>query len=228
MDRIAGPAPRARGRDAPGSRVLILPTASAAGGRRRLRHVGEQGLATTTTLWAIAARGPAAQDARGRRAPRVRGGPRRRGDGVLLGRQPRLPRRHPAGHAVLGGPEGGGGARDRVRGLQRGHRLPRRRGARQRARDAGRTSWQPGLRLFPRLRFGPHWDALDGFAPGLPTSSSPPCPTGATLVAVDENTAMVGDGTAWDVEGVGGAHILHAGAWHHHGSGSRFDLPMLP
>jgi cyanophycinase-like exopeptidase len=27
--------------------------------------------------------------------------------------------------------------------------------------------WKPGLRMFPNLQFGPHWDALDKYVPGL-------------------------------------------------------------
>jgi cyanophycinase len=101
------------------------------------------------------------------------------------------------------------------------------------APDSGRrtldaSSWQPGLRLFPGFVFGPHWDALDGFAPGLTDFIVSAVPEGSTLVAVDENTAMVGDGLAWDVEGVGGVHILSGGAWTHHAPGARFDLSMLP
>jgi cyanophycinase-like exopeptidase len=101
------------------------------------------------------------------------------------------------------------------------------------APDSGRgtldeSSWQPGLRLFPGFVFGPHWDALDGFAPGLTDFIVSAVPEDSTLVAVDENTAIVGDGAAWDVEGVGGAHILSDGAWTHHAPGARFVLSMLP
>jgi cyanophycinase len=89
------------------------------------------------------------------------------------------------------------------------------------------SSWAPGLRLFPGFQFGPHWDALDGFAPGLTDFIVSAVPEGSTLVAVDENTAIVGDGMAWDVEGMSGAHIFSNGAWTHHGPGDRFELPML-
>ena len=30
-----------------------------------------------------------------------------------------------------------------------------------------RDIWKAGLRLFPNLQFGPHWDALDKYVPGL-------------------------------------------------------------
>ena len=53
-------------------------------------------------------------------------------------------------------------------------------------------------------------------------------PRGTVLVGIDENTAMVGDGAAWSVAGVGGVHVLDDGDWTHHGPGAAFDLPLLP
>lgn len=101
------------------------------------------------------------------------------------------------------------------------------------APDSARTEfdenlWQPGLRLFPGFWFGPHWDALDGFAPGLTDFIVSEIPRGTVLVGIDENTAMVGDGAAWSVAGVGGVHVLDDGDWTHHGPGAAFDLPLLP
>jgi cyanophycinase-like exopeptidase len=86
--------------------------------------------------------------------------------------------------------------------------------------------WQPGLKLFPGFWFGPHWDALDGFAPGLTDFIVSEVPREATLVAIDENTALVGDGSRWDVVGVASAHVMHDGNWTHHGSGSSLDLAL--
>jgi cyanophycinase len=88
--------------------------------------------------------------------------------------------------------------------------------------------WQPGLRLFPGYWFGPHWDALDGFAPGLTDFIISEVPEDSTLVGIDENTALVGDGQSWDVVGVGGVHVLTAGAWIHHEAGASLDLPLAP
>jgi len=88
------------------------------------------------------------------------------------------------------------------------------------------TFWQPGLELFPGFWFGPHWDALDGFAPGLTDFIVSEVPPGATLVGIDENTALVGDGRRWDVVGVGGAHILTDGDWAHHEPGASLDLAL--
>jgi len=86
--------------------------------------------------------------------------------------------------------------------------------------------WQPGLKLFPGYWFGPHWDALDGFAPGLTDFIVSEVPAGTTLVGIDENTALVGDGRRWDVVGVAGAHVLTDGDWTHHGPGSALDLTL--
>ncbi len=87
--------------------------------------------------------------------------------------------------------------------------------------------WQPGLGLFPGHWFGPHWDALDGFAPGLTDFIISEVPEGATLVGIDENTAMVGDGHDWSVVGVGGVHVKHGEDWIHHGPGAAFELALL-
>jgi cyanophycinase-like exopeptidase len=88
--------------------------------------------------------------------------------------------------------------------------------------------WQPGLRLFPGYWFGPHWDALDGFAPGLTDFIVSSVPEGATLVGIDENTAMIGDGSAWSVAGVGGVHVMTGRDWIHHEAGGAFELSLLP
>jgi cyanophycinase len=99
------------------------------------------------------------------------------------------------------------------------------------APDSARTEiddrlWQPGLRVFPGTWFGPHWDALDGFAPGLTDFIVSSLPGGTRLVGIDENTAMVGDGTSWSVMGVGGVHVLDAGAWTAHPPGEDFELAL--
>ena len=87
--------------------------------------------------------------------------------------------------------------------------------------------WQPGLKLFPGYWFGPHWDALDGFAPGLTDFIISEVPSGTTLVGIDENTALVGDGRVWSVAGVGGVHIMVSGDWEHLEPGADLELPLL-
>jgi cyanophycinase len=86
--------------------------------------------------------------------------------------------------------------------------------------------WQPGLGVFAGTWFGPHWDALDGFAPGLTDFIVSSLPNGTRLVGIDENTAMVGNGRDWSVIGVGGVHILAGPEWTHHRHGEDFVLPL--
>jgi cyanophycinase len=95
-------------------------------------------------------------------------------------------------------------------------------------RGLDESLWTQGLGLFPGYLFGPHWDALDGFAPGLVDFIISAVPDGSTLIGIDENTAMVGDGNAWEVSGAGGIHVLRSGAWTHHGAGAGFELRLLP
>jgi hypothetical protein len=86
--------------------------------------------------------------------------------------------------------------------------------------------FKPGLRLFPGIWFGPHWDALDGFAPGLTDFIISEVPPGVRLVGIDENTAMVGDGLSWDTAGVGGVHVMLGDDWTHHEAGEAFALEL--
>lgn len=88
--------------------------------------------------------------------------------------------------------------------------------------------WKPGLGLFPDLHFGPHWDALEAYLPGLQRIVCDAVPEGHALLAVDERTAVVGDGTEWKVVGSGEAHYLKAGDWSTFGVGDSFRLPLLP
>jgi cyanophycinase-like exopeptidase len=86
--------------------------------------------------------------------------------------------------------------------------------------------WKPGLRLFPRTQFGPHWDALDAYLPGLRRMIASAVPDAWRLVAVDENTALVGDGTQWQVVGTGGVHVWENGQWQDVTAGASFSRPF--
>ncbi|HEY6567733.1 MAG TPA: Type 1 glutamine amidotransferase-like domain-containing protein [Actinomycetota bacterium] len=101
------------------------------------------------------------------------------------------------------------------------------------APDSARESiddelWQPGLGVFPGTWFGPHWDTLDGFAPGLTGFMESSVPEGSRLIGIDEDTAMVGDCTRWEVVGTGGVHVLERGSWTRHGTGEAFALALTP
>jgi cyanophycinase len=87
--------------------------------------------------------------------------------------------------------------------------------------------WQPGLAMFPRTWLGPHWDALDRFAPGLLAHIDATVPRDDILLGVDEYTAVLGDGSDWTVAGVGAAHARVAGAWSRYRPGDLFHLPLL-
>jgi cyanophycinase-like exopeptidase len=86
--------------------------------------------------------------------------------------------------------------------------------------------WHPGLSVFPGTMFGPHWDALDGFAPGRTEFIVGSVPDAHRLVAIDENTAIVGDGVDWTVMGVGRIHVLEQGAWKRIEAGDDLRLPL--
>jgi cyanophycinase len=93
-------------------------------------------------------------------------------------------------------------------------------------RDFGEQLWQPGLGVFPGTWFGPHWDALDSFVPGLTEFIVSSVPTGQTLLAIDENTAVLGEGVDWSVVGASGAHVYRDGDWTDHPAGTTFPLDL--
>ena len=86
--------------------------------------------------------------------------------------------------------------------------------------------WKPGLRMFPGVHFGPHWDALDRFVPGLQAMFIAAVPNEQALLAIDERTAMVGDGVNWRVMGEGAASIHRDGEWRTFPSGVSFTEPL--
>ena len=152
----------------PATRVLILPTASAAEGDDVFDMWARKGWSSTTTRSGSTPRCSTLKTREDAVAPGVRGGARRGRGRLLLGGQPRLPRRRssptrPFWEALLAAVDRGmayAGCSAGVACL--GDIAP----------DSARAEfdedlWQPGLRLFPGFWFGPHWDALDGFAPGL-------------------------------------------------------------
>ena len=85
--------------------------------------------------------------------------------------------------------------------------------------------WKPGLGVFPGLWFGPHWDALDSFVPGLVEFIIASVPAGQTLVGIDEDTALVGQDDVWSVAGTGGVHLYRDGEWRHRAPGDLVSLP---
>ncbi len=64
----------------------------------------------------------------------------------------------------------------------------------------------PGLRAVPNVVLAPHWNSLDTLIPGLQGHVAGHVPRGCILIAVDDRTAVVGDGERWRVFGDGSVH----------------------
>jgi cyanophycinase len=86
--------------------------------------------------------------------------------------------------------------------------------------------WRPGLRLFSNTYFGPHWDTLENHVRGLQRFWISSVPPDGRLLAIDEWTAVVGDGVDWIVVGSGAAHLLEAGRWSDHPAGTSFRADL--
>ena len=86
--------------------------------------------------------------------------------------------------------------------------------------------WAPGLGHFPGVLFGPHWDVVDTWIPGARAFITASTPPGGMLLAIDERTAMTGDGRAWTVHGAGAVHVYRDGGWTDHPAGDRFVLAL--
>jgi cyanophycinase len=88
--------------------------------------------------------------------------------------------------------------------------------------------WVPGLGWF-RALFGPHWDAVERWRPGAQAMMLAAAPEDCAFLGIDEDTAVVGDGTHWEVRGRGTATVQPPGADPFVvGTGEQFDLPLRP
>ena len=175
--------------------VLILPTASAPEGDEVFDRWAPMGIDHYAGSRACAPRCCPSRRATTPMPERSPSGSTTRVDGVLLRREPRVPRRDARRHAVLGG--GARGASPgawRTRGAARGSRASASVAPDSAAIDPdGADFWQVGLGLFPKVYFGPHWDALDGYVPGLRDDHRVACPDAAGC-SRSTRTAVVGDG----------------------------------
>ncbi len=86
--------------------------------------------------------------------------------------------------------------------------------------------FKPGLGLFRRVLFGPHWNMLDTWIPGATDFIVASVGEGETFFGIDEDTAMVGDGDSWQVLGAGSVHVRTAGEWTQHAGGDSFRLTL--
>jgi cyanophycinase len=87
--------------------------------------------------------------------------------------------------------------------------------------------FKPGLGYVRNALFAPHWDIVDGWRPGARAAITAAAPPSGTLVALDEDTAMVGDGSSWTVHGRQGIHVYRDGSWSDHVAGDRFELSLV-
>jgi hypothetical protein len=52
-----------------------------------------------------------------------------------------------------------------------------------------------------------HWDALESFIPALQAHVLSTVPRGVTLMALDERTAIIGNGWEWEASGAGSVTV---------------------
>ena len=90
----------------------------------------------------------------------------------------------------------------------------------------GDEVWAPGLDFARRMVFGPHWDMVDSWFPGATDFIVSAVREGETFVGIDEDTAMVGDGTTWTVRGRQRVHVRHPDGWTRFADGETFELPL--
>jgi len=72
----------------------------------------------------------------------------------------------------------------------------------------------PGLAVLPHLRVLPHFDRMRAWAPDLVNRAAAQAPPGATVLGIDEDTALVdlsGQGRRWQVHGRQQAWVLDGG-----------------
>lgn len=69
----------------------------------------------------------------------------------------------------------------------------------------------PGLRVIPGVTFGPHWNMLGIWVPGLEDLIRGAVAADQTLIAIDDDTAILGDGEVFTVYGTGTVQIAPAG-----------------
>jgi cyanophycinase len=95
------------------------------------------------------------------------------------------------------------------------------------ASDDVERVWAPGLGYFPTVLFGPHWDIVDTWIPGARAFIAAATPIDGCLVGIDEETALVGDGSSWTVHGRGGVYVYRDGEWiGEYRAGEEFILGM--
>lgn len=81
--------------------------------------------------------------------------------------------------------------------------------------DLSAEEWSvSGLGYLPGVTFGPHWDMLETWIPGAQAFIVENTPPEMQLVALDENTAALGNGTDFTVYGLGQVTVRRNGSEH--------------
>lgn len=88
----------------------------------------------------------------------------------------------------------------------------------------GSMAPQPGLALVPHLAVIPHFDRMAGWDPGVTARASARRDDGATVVGIDEDTALVGGPTEWTVMGRQQVTVFGPTGVTRHGAGERLTL----
>jgi cyanophycinase len=91
-------------------------------------------------------------------------------------------------------------------------------------RPVGPAFRHVGLGLIPHVRFGVHWNRMPGFLPGWKEFVVSGGDRTDRFVGIDENTAMVGDGTNWRVFGLGEVEVRGPGQRIRFRAGDEFGL----
>lgn len=77
--------------------------------------------------------------------------------------------------------------------------------------EGGLERWVGGLCLLSRAYVMPHYDMLESYATGLKRLVISQRPTECVAIGLDEETAMYGDGTHWQIAGKGSVWVSEDG-----------------
>jgi cyanophycinase len=83
-----------------------------------------------------------------------------------------------------------------------------------------------GLGLVPHVSFGVHWDRAAKI-PGLRWWMTSRVPDDSWFVGIDERTAIVGDGSAWQVFGLKGVEVRGPDRRTRYSAGQSFETPEI-
>ncbi len=84
----------------------------------------------------------------------------------------------------------------------------------------------PALAVFPRTVIAAHWEELETMRPGLQEEFVRDAGQD-TLIGIETDAVLDGDGTNWRVSGRNQVHVLRLGSWATYGDGDEFELSLL-